>query len=200
MCAQWVTSIPGMPELWAGARPGLAWLGACETCPRPASRRRAVRGPLALLPTSLPGTPAPCVCVSDHVVITPVMPTCSSLPASGTFAVDPGVGACLLTSPEVIRRVVTHSAPASTCPCSRPEPPSLQRGEGTGQPVLGAWVLLALGPRLWLPSGQWVAAPTSGSPLEACSCSSPATHTDPGKRQFSSGMRFPHHPCCGGSA
>lgn len=141
-----------------------------------------------------------CVCVSDRVVITPVMPTCSSLPTSDTFAVDPGVGACLLTSPEVTRRAVTHSAPASTCPCSRPKPPSLQRGEGTGQPVLGAWVLLALGPRLRLPSGRWVAAPTSGSPLEACSCSSPATHTDPGKRQFISVMRFPHHPCCGGSA
>ena len=185
-----------MPELWAG----LARLGACETCPRPSSRQRAVRGPLAVLPASPPGTPAPCVCVSDRVVITPVMPTCSSLPTSDTFAVDPSVGACLLTSPEVTRRAVTHSAPASTCPCSRPKPPSLQRGEGTGQPVLGAWVLLALGPRLRLPSGRWVAAPTSGSPLEACSCSSPATHTDPGKRQFISVMRFPHHPCCGGSA
>lgn len=139
MFAQWATSIPGMPELWAGARPGLAQLGACETCPRPSSRLRVVRGPAALLPASLPGTPASCVCVclSDRVVITPMMPTCSSLPASGTSAVDPGVGACLLTSPEVTRRAVTHSAPASTCPCSRPEPPSLQHGEGTGQPVLG---------------------------------------------------------------
>lgn len=198
MFAQWATSIPGMPELWAGRRPGLARL---ETRPRPSSRLRAVRGPVALLPTSLPGTPASCVsvCLSDHVVVTPVMPTCSSLPASGTSAVDPGVGACLLTSPEVTRRVVTHSAPASTCPCSRPEPPSLQRGKGTD------WAACPGSSWLWAPGFNsclvnGVAAPTSGSPLEACSCSSPAIHTDPGKRQFISVMRFPHHPCCGGSA
>lgn len=75
---------------------------------------------------------------------------CSSLPASGTSALDPSVGACLLTSPEVTLRAVTHSAPAPTCPCvpaPAQSPPSLWQGEGTGQPVLGARGLS----RLWAP-------------------------------------------------
>lgn len=109
----------------------------CSPAPAPAlsSRVKAVSRPLPLLSAHLPGTPASYVCVSDHVVITHCDAHAhvrSSLPASGTSVLDP----CLLTSPEVTLRVVTHSAPAPTCTYSCPEPPSLWRGKGTGQPFL----------------------------------------------------------------
>lgn len=105
---------------------------------------------------------------------------CSSLPASGTSAWDPSVGACLLTSPEVTCRAVTHSTSAPTCPRSCPEPPSPGQGEGTGQPVLGAWILLAMGPRFWALSGRWVAALASAAPWRPVAAPVSCTHR-PGK-------------------
>lgn len=122
------------------------------------------------------------VCVCTHM--------CSSLPASGTSAWDPSVGACLLTSPEVTCRAVTHSASAPTCPRSCPEPPSPGQGEGTGQPVPGAWVLPAMGARSGPLSGRWVAAQAS-APLGDLWLPLSAAHTDLGKRQLIFVMRFP---------
>lgn len=98
--------------------------------------------------------------------------TGSSLPASGTSAWDPGMGACLLTSPEVTFRAVTHSTPAPTRPCSGLEPPSLAArcrdwaicpgglDPGCGPQVLAPVWLMGSHPGLSSPSGRWLLLPS----------------------------------------
>lgn len=114
--------------------------------------------------------------------------TCSSLPASGTFAWDPSVGACLLTSPEVTCRALTHSLP-QLVPTPAQSPHPLGQGEGTGPPAWGVWIprpgALGVAPA-WLVGSCLSLSP----PLEACGCSS-QLHTQTWERQLISVMRFP---------
>lgn len=148
-----------------------------------------------MLPPLLPGL-VHLMLVSRYAVITPcdATPTCvclrtlvcSTLPASGTSASDPSVGACLLTSPEVTCRVVTHSAPAPTCPQSCPEPPSPGAGPGDWAACPGDLDPPGLGPCWADGEPSWPQLPLRGLWLLLS-----AAHTDLGKRQLISVMRFP---------
>lgn len=159
--AQWATSVPGTPELWAGARPSLAQLGTRDMPvswpPALPSTVRAVRGPchccrpvspdscnscvyLTVL-SSPPVTPTPtCECLHTRMFLPACLRHLCLGPQRGGLSVDISRG----------NLQGVDSLPAPTCPHSCPESPTSGAGQGDWATCPGGLDPLARGPRFGL--------------------------------------------------